>query len=153
VSAINIAATFANARSWLFSLRASTRKYKIQEYKITGNTNAGRIECVVMPCSCGQFIHSAHCVRQSAPHSFVLLIKMLRFFPLFVRFIPSLTSEPHRKRSSVHFAFRTYALFRSASRHDLLSLYPLLIVPGRGTPRHFSERSVQSLPFLLPSRK
>ena len=66
---LEIAATFANARSRLFSLRSfQPAKYKIQEYKITGIQNAGRKEEILLPCSCGQFIHSAPSfVIHSAP--------------------------------------------------------------------------------------
>lgn len=126
----------------------ATLKYKIQEYKM----QEGR-ECRKLPCSCGQFIHSAQLRSSIRFASFRFAPFMLRFFPLSVRFIPSLTSEPRRKRSSVHFAFRANALvsFRVPTTICNRS-YPDSSWRERGTPHHFSERSVQSLPFLLPAR-
>ena len=120
----------------------------MQEYKMQEE-----MKVTLLPCSCGQFIHSAHFVRHSLRiHSYYSFNASL--LPLSVHSIPSLTSEPRRKRSSVHFAFRTYALCRSASRHDLQSLNSFLIVPGtwNSTPFFGTLSSVASLSLARPHR-
>ena len=99
-------------------------------------------------------VHPFRSLRSSIRSAFIRNThSMLRFFPLSVRFIPSLTSEPLRKRSSIHFAFRANAMFRSPSRTRFaIALKSSLFGAGtwNSTPFFGTLRSVASLSLARP---
>ncbi len=100
----------------------ATLKYKIQKGKMQEYKMQEEMEGMLLQCSCGQFIHSAYCVRQSAPHHSVSLHSCFASF--LSPFASFLHSPQNRAEREAPFTSLSEQVHGSVPRpdHDLQSL-------------------------------